>query len=89
MHWSNALPPSTSGLVQGRGVHLQRADSDLALAVLQKMEDASVVVLPIHDSFMVAEQHKDLLWSAMHDAFREQFGFDPVIDAKPQRSGLA
>ena len=82
------LAPIHKWLGTGVGVHLQREDSDLALAVLQKMEDAAVVVLPIHDSFMVAEQHKDLLWTAMHDAFREQFGFDPVIDAKPQRSDL-
>jgi hypothetical protein len=83
------LAPIHKWLGTGEGVRLQLEDSELALAVLRKMEDAAVVVLPIHDSFLVAEHHRDLLWSAMHDAFREQFGFDPVIDAKPKQGGLA
>lgn len=83
------LAPIHKWFGTGEGVHLQREDSDLALAVLRKMEEAAAIVLPIHDSFLVAEHHRDLLWSAMHDAFLEQFDFAPVIEEKPGRSGLA
>jgi hypothetical protein len=80
------LAPIHQWFGTGEGVRLQKEDSELALAVLRRMEDAAVPVLPIHDSFVVAEQHRNLLWSAMHDAFRERYGFDPAIHDKPRRS---
>jgi hypothetical protein len=66
----------------GEGIRLQREDSDLALAVLQTMEEAGIVTLPIHDSFLVAEEHEAQLEAAMVDAFYSRYQVIPAIARK-------
>lgn len=64
----------------GEGVRLQREDSELAQAVMKTMENASVPVLPIHDSFIVPLENEGLLREAMTQAYRTNYGCNPLIE---------
>ncbi len=61
------------------GMRLQYEDSQLALAVLGRLHSAGIAALPIHDSFIVAEEHDLDLQEAMHISFVERYGHAPVI----------
>lgn len=50
---------------------LQYADSQIALRVLRYMLEQGVPALPIHDSFVVQEQHWEKLHMAMRTAWRD------------------
>jgi hypothetical protein len=69
------LEPVAQWFGTGVGMELQREDSDLAIAVLERMELKDALVLPIHDSFIVAASHKDDLLAAMRQSFSERYGF--------------
>jgi len=43
--------------------------------------DREIPVLPIHDSYIVAEQYEDELYEVMKEKYRDRMGFDPVIHA--------
>lgn len=58
----------------------QRLDSDLALGIITNLMEAGILALPIHDSFVVQQDHEDRLRSAMNDQYVQRFGFEPVID---------
>ena len=61
------------------GLRLQFEDSELALAVLERLHMAGIDALPVHDSFIVQEEHDDDLQEAMHHAFWEEYGHAPGI----------
>jgi len=63
----------------GAGLRLQRMDSDLALTIVTGLMEKGVVALPIHDSFIVQERHKEKLFQEMNDRYKDKFGFNPVI----------
>lgn len=63
----------------GAGIRLQRLDSDLALSIISGLMEDGIVALPIHDSFIVQATHKDRLFQAMNDRYKEMFRFNPVI----------
>jgi len=65
----------------GAGLWLQYEDSVLALDVLRRMEDQAIPVLPVHDSFIVAEEHEERLRLAMETAFH-RYGIVPQIERK-------
>lgn len=50
---------------------LQYADSQIALRVLHYMLEQDVPAIPIHDSFIVQEQHWEKLHKAMRTAWRD------------------
>ncbi|TJZ85787.1 hypothetical protein [Paracoccus hibiscisoli] len=50
---------------------LQYADSQIALRVLRYMLEQNVPAIPIHDSFIVQEQHWEKLHMAMRTAWRD------------------
>ncbi|MER9095907.1 hypothetical protein NKI34_33825 [Mesorhizobium sp. M0700] len=56
----------------GEGIRLQRLDSDIAEDVMIRMMDKGVPVLPIHDSFIVAEGYADELSATMLDAYQRR-----------------
>jgi hypothetical protein len=64
------------------GVFLQRKDSDLALQIITTMREQGVVCLPIHDSFIVTEEHRELLRQTMVECYQAMFHHQPVIDEK-------
>ena len=64
------------------GKELQFHDSEIASIVLQKMIDANIVCLPVHDSFVVQAKHRQALTDAMADAFREYLNYNGVVYLK-------
>lgn len=58
----------------GEGIRLQRLDSDIAEDVMIRMMDRGIPVLPIHDSFIVAEGYADELSATMLDAYQQRTG---------------
>jgi hypothetical protein len=63
----------------GEGLALQFEDSELALSVLERLDAAGIDALPIHDSFIVQEEHDLELQAAMHAAFVERYEHAPRI----------
>ncbi len=56
---------------KGRGLYYQFIDSQIAERVMLKLLDQGIVCLPIHDSFIVAQDYEEQLRIAMHEAFHE------------------
>ncbi len=52
---------------------LFKAESDICMKVLIKMMKQDILVIPIHDSFIVAKKHKGALRTAMQEAFLESY----------------
>lgn len=50
------------------GARLMRKDSTMAEGVMDDLTKRGIVVLPVHDSFIVQAKHRDILQSAMIDA---------------------
>jgi hypothetical protein len=63
----------------GEGKRNQRLDSDIALEILRRLMNQDILALSIHDSFLVQEQHRDLLNDMMESVYYERLGFKPVI----------
>jgi hypothetical protein len=63
----------------GIGLRLQRADSDLALKVLDAANANNITALPIHDSFIVERRNGDKLRNIMKESFADMYGFQPII----------
>ncbi len=53
----------------GRGTELQFIDGKIAALVLERFTSRSIACLPIHDSFIVANQHRSLLYETMMEAY--------------------
>ena len=63
----------------GTGLRLQRIDSDLCEAVMLALINRSseIVVLPVHDSFIVHHGYKDELMAMMLGAYCVKYGYIP------------
>lgn len=81
--YASRLSPIAKWFNTGVGMSLQREDSDLAAAILERMEAQGIVTLPIHDSFIVQDRHGDTLREEMVRAFKEKHGVEPHL----RRSG--
>ena len=70
----------------GAGLRLQRIDSDLCEAVILAMMKRSpeIVVLPVHDSFIVHHGYKDELMAMMLGAYCVKYGNIPVPKASEE-----
>lgn len=64
----------------GAGLNLQKEDSDLAEQILLHFADKDVVCLPVHDSFVIHEEHQDELREVMHQVFIDKYGVAPDMD---------
>ncbi|MEW5686616.1 MAG: hypothetical protein AB1942_16995 [Pseudomonadota bacterium] len=58
---------------------LMNQDSRICAAIMAAGVRDGVIVLPIHDSFIVAEAQADWLRAQMVEAYRAELGFDPVV----------
>lgn len=65
----------------GYGLRMQRADSDLAEAVMLRFIDMGYTCLPVHDSFLVHNALVDELKGIMEEEFQKKTGF--TIRTKP------
>ena len=61
------------------GLKLQYLDSQITSDILDYFLDREIAVLPIHDSYIVAEQYEDELYEVMREKYRNRMGFDPII----------
>lgn len=62
------------------GLNLQRKDSDLALTIITNLMRRGIAALPVHDSFIVAEEHQHILIEEMDAAYRKAFkGYSPIV----------
>ncbi|MCA3740273.1 MAG: hypothetical protein INE95_04845 [Phenylobacterium sp.] len=73
------LAPISEWFWIGEGLRLQREDSDVAVSVLEAMNKHGIVTLPVHDSFIVQDNYRHLLRTAMIGAYREKFYYHPII----------
>jgi hypothetical protein len=65
----------------GIGKAIQRLDSDIALEIIVALMDENILCLPIHDSFIVIEEHMERLNEQMIISYRDRLCFDPIIKA--------
>jgi hypothetical protein len=61
------------------GLKLQYLDSQITSDILDYFLERGIPVLPIHDSYIVAEQYEEELYEVMRDKYRNRMGFDPII----------
>lgn len=61
------------------GRRLQKDDSDLASDILTVFIEKNIPCLPVHDSFVVAREHENLLIQTMADCFRSRFSVDNLV----------
>lgn len=66
----------------GAGMRLQRMDSDLAEAVMLRFAKMGYACLPVHDSFIVHHEMKDVLDDTMKAAFKDMFGVENKVDVE-------
>lgn len=59
---------------KGVGVKLQFIDSQIAEDILLDLSGKGIVVLPVHDSFIVRKDYVKLLKNTMEDVVRKRFG---------------
>lgn len=63
----------------GLGLRLQFLDSEIARCVLLDLADAGIPCLPVHDSFVVAQQNEAHLHELMVYHYRIRMGSSPII----------
>lgn len=73
------LAPISKWFGSNAGMTLQREDSDLAISILERLDNAGVIALPVHDSFIVKQSEIALLHQVMTECFYKRYSFNPVI----------
>ncbi len=63
----------------GIGSELQFTDSEITNEILKYFTNKGILVLSVHDSFIIAEEHKDVLLMKMIKEYKKVFRFAPVI----------
>jgi hypothetical protein len=71
----------------GVGLRLQRQDSDLAERIMLYFVERDIPILPVHDSFIVAERHREELVQVMKDVFAEAHGQSITVSVKASAGG--
>lgn len=62
---------------------LMKLESDLAAKIMSELAQQGIPVIGVHDSFVVAKEHEDLLHETMTKWFQHMFnGVVPMIDKK-------
>lgn len=64
---------------QGRGLGVMNLESNVCQRILSAGLADGIVVLPVHDSFVVPENQEPWLRGMMDHFYREEFNFPPVI----------
>lgn len=70
---------------KGIGKILQRLESDMAFRIVVELMDDGILALPVHDSFLVEDRHKDRLLNRMKAVYNDRLSFWPII--KESRKG--
>ena len=61
---------------------LTNHDSNMAHKILMHFKKKKILVLCIHDSFIIEEQYEDELRQKMEEVYKEKFGNLPIIEKK-------
>jgi len=61
---------------------LTNKDSNMANEILRHFAKKDILVLCIHDSFVIEEQYEDELRKKMEEVYKEKFGNLPIIEKK-------
>jgi hypothetical protein len=80
--FGEAHQPIAKYLYSDVGITLQNKDSEIMNSILMELMSKDVLGLPIHDSILVAEQHKDYLYQVMMEEYKKKMGFSPRIALK-------
>lgn len=78
-NWVDAHAPISEYMYSGIGLRLQKADSDIAAGVLDHFQRKNMLVLSVHDSFLIESAKEQDLKKEMRKTYRAKFGFYPVI----------
>jgi len=78
-NWVNAHAPISKYMYSGIGLELQKTDSDIANCVLKLHRERGVLVLSVHDSFVIEAARVNQLRRVMRSCYHDKFGFYPVI----------
>lgn len=62
-----------------KGIMLQRIDSDIAFGIIEELMKRQILVLPIHDSFIVQRRYEQKLRDAMIRHYKAKFNYQPTI----------
>ena len=65
----DAYPEIEAFIGTGYGIKLQYKDACVAEHILLQLMEKNIVALPVHDSFIVPEQHKAVLENVMKEAY--------------------
>ena len=79
-NWVSAHPQISEFLNSDYGIKLQNIDSYIAQDVVDHFRKKSIVVLVVHDSFIVQKKHEDELVQVMNDSYRNKFSFNAIIN---------
>ena len=74
--------PIASAFQTGKGLQLQRKESDIVIDVLLALRGKGIVALPIHDALLVAEGTEDIASQVMQEVFRDRLGFDAKVELR-------
>lgn len=69
----------------GKGIDLQNIDSKITDAILTNLMKRNIPDLPVHDSFIVAQQYEDELEQQMNVEYEKILKFKPEISKKEKR----
>lgn len=75
--------PIRDCFLDGYGLTIQYEESKLAEAVLLHFADNHIPCLPIHDGFIVAQQHEHELQEVMEQAFISAYGCSVMVHKAP------
>jgi hypothetical protein len=64
------------------GLKLMTLDGQIAFEVVEKLTERDIVPLSCHDSFLVAEQHLDILIRTVRDAITKVVGINTGVQVK-------
>ena len=76
----DSYPECAGHFGTGAGLRLQRMDSDLAEAVMLRFARMGYGCLPVHDSFIVHHDMRDVLEESMKAVFKDMFGVEHKVD---------
>ena len=71
--------PIRHHLFKGVGLQLQNIESKIANRVLLHFAEKNILCLCIHDSFRIAEQHKEELITVLEEAYQAELNFKPAL----------
>lgn len=74
-------PDTLSLCAREAGRHLEACLYGYQLAILDAMERAAVTTLPIHDSFIVKQGHRDTLERTMREVYWSRYQLHPELKA--------